>query len=368
MGVVISNQHVHKDALFVDNELEDCYPILAGKNNTMDDFVKYIKDGGWIDHLADSTFFATRKNSSRLRVYSVTFYTTGLLGHFVGEGKKLTRHDSASCSVRSSSVSTRDSYQAAVENFAEFYVNIEEKTCFKTDEMMAFLVSIVYPFYIISGSRKAQRAALNITADFDDDCSTDGGTNSEDADLSHLQELLLSTAAFFDESDLRKTLASRDWLGTLSRAVNECSLDVCICAVDQVNGTFPPVLVNTVARKRISLLNKSSKSNELDFLQLWSIEFEDALHNDIHRSLQAAEPMQLFAGQSFSDRSKTVLEVTHIFDEHDNHRYVLGVQMTVPQEGRSKQHMQYLRDTSLLIGHLIKTSSPRTPLENSAAH
>lgn len=78
--------------------------------------------------------------------------------------------------------------------------------------------------------------------------------------------------------------------------------------------------------------------------------------------------MQLFAGQSFSDRSKTVLEVTHIFDEHDNHRYVLGVQMTVPQEGRSKQHLQYLRDTSLLIGHLIKTTSPPTPAENSAAH
>lgn len=364
MGVVISHQ-AHKDALFVDSELEACYPAFAGKTNTIDEFVKYIKDGGWIDHLADSTFFATRKNSNKLRVFAVTFYTTGLLSQLVGGDKKLTRHDSAS--VRSSSVSTRDSYQAAVENFAEFYVNIEEKTCFKTDEMMAFLVSIVYPFYMISGSRKAERAALNMCED-SDDYTTDGDTSPEGTDINQLQELLLSTAAFFDETDLRRTLTSRDWLSTLCRAVNECSLDVCICRVDTITGLFPPVLVNNVARKRISLLNRSCKSQELDFLQLWSIEYEDALHVELHRSLQAAEPMQLFAGQSFSDRSKTVLEVTHIFDELDNHRFVLGVQMTVPQEGRSKQHLQYLRDTSLLIGHLIKTSSPPTPAENSAAH
>ena len=362
MGAVVSHHHGQKDVLFVDKELEDSHAVFTGRNNSTDDFVKYIKDGSWIDHLADSTFFSTHKRHFEMKVCTVTFYTTGLILQLVGSGEKKL----SSISSTSSSASTRDSYHAAVENFAEIYLNIEENTCFKTDEMMAFLISIVYPFYILSGSRKAKRTAMNLTTSFDDDeddCTTAEDATVEDADLGLLQELLLSTAAFFDESDLRKTLASQDWMYTLCRAVNECTLDVCICAVDPVTKTFPPVLISTVARKRIWLLNKSSKHEMLDFLQLWSIEYEEALNREINQNLLAAEPMQLFAAQSFSDRSKTVLEVTHIFDEQGVHRYVLGVQMTVPMQGRSKSHLQYLRGTSLLIAHLVKTSAPLTSVE-----
>ena len=359
MGVVVSNQ-AHQVSLFVDQELDQSYPIFMGKNNSMDEFVKYIKDGAWIDDLSISPYFSTRQFSSKMKSYTVTFYSIGMFSFLTGGDRKL----SHSNSVRTSSVSTRDSYQPSVEHFSEFYVNVEEKTCFKSDEMMAFLVSIVYPFYIQSGSRKAMHT-LDYTGSFEDDYVTHGDPSNDDVDVSQLQELLLSTAAFFDDADLYKTLSSREWMATLSRAINDCTLEVCICAVDSAH-TFPPILINSAARKRTSLLNKSSKARELDFLQLWSIEHEETVCTEIMHSLASAEPMRLTGYQLFPDRTKTVVDVTHVFDEHGAHRYVLGVQMNIPQEGKSPEHLSYLHNTCLLIAHLIKTSAPPTPAEHSS--
>lgn len=359
MGVVISNQ-MQKASLFVDKELEGCYPIFTGKNNSMDNFVRYIKDGCWIEDLSNSTYFSSRQHCGKGVIFTVTFYSVGLLGSF-GKETFLSLHGSGS--IRSSSVSTRDSYQASVENFSEFYVNVEEKTCFKGDEMMAFLVSIVYPFFLQSGSRKGL-TSREVSADFESLTVSGDGATGDDEDLGHLQEILLSTAAFFDDSDLRKTLSSRDWMTTLCRAVDDSALEVCICAVDSAH-TFPPVLINSAARKRLSVLNKSSKHHELDFLQVWSIEYEDILHKDVLRSLAFAEPMRLQGAQCFSDRSRTILDVTPIFDDQGVHRFVLGVQMNVPLEGRSSQHLQYLHNTSLLVAHLIKTSAPSPSCDNS---
>lgn len=354
MGVAVSHQLTYKDSLFINEELEECCPMFMSSSHSIGEFVKYIKDGCWIELLSQSEVFASRSRGSLAKSVPVTFYSTSVLSFFKVD--PFTQQGS----VRSSSTSTRDSCQGSVENFTEFYANIEERSPFKPDEMIAFVISIVYPLYLHSGKRP--RITKEDLPDFSSHTSCSERARNEEKELAQLQELLLSAAAYFDETDLRKTLSAKDWLKTLHSAVNDCPLNVCICEVDEARGTYPPALVNNVARKRISVLNKSHKFTQMDFLQLWSIEHEEELQSEVAHNLSTAQPMRLYSCQSFGSDLRTVLDVTHIHDEDGVHRYVLGVQMDIPQHGKSAAHLQYLHDTSLLIAHLIKCPAALTPL------
>jgi hypothetical protein len=149
-------------------------------------------------------------------------------------------------------------------------------------------------------------------------------------------------------------------MNTLNCAVNDCPLHVCICEIDAATGVLHPVLINNASRKRIHGLNKSHKHKELDFLQLWSIESEEILKNEVEKCFRSATPMRLYAVQG-AETSRTVLDVSYIFDAEGAQRYVLGVQMDIPEQGQSEKHLQYLRDTVLVISHIIKTDTHQGP-------
>lgn len=360
MGVAVSHQLTYKGSLFINEDLEECCPVFASSSNAMGEFVRYIKDGGWIELLSNSELFLFKNRVLKEKSIPVTFYSTSVLSFFKNDPLF-----SQQGSVRTSSSSTRDSRQGSVENFTDFYANIEDRSPFSPDEMIAFVASIVYPIYLNSGKRprvtKDDLLGLQIQLtppEYEYD-------KKEDKDIGQLQELLLSAAAFFDESELRKTLSGKDWLRTLNSAVNDCPLNVCICEVDEEKTRFPPVLINNVARKRVSTLNRSHKSqkySEMDFLQLWSIEHEEEIQAEIAHNLSTAQPMRLYSCQSTGSKNvRSVLDVVHIHDADGAHRFVLGVQMDIPEHGESATHLQYLRDTSLLIAHLIKCPAARTP-------
>jgi len=357
MGVTVSNQRHSERSLFVSADLSESAGRLASDRALLTEFARYIKDGSWIDLLGDSDYFTTRTLTKR-KCYPVTFYSNNVLPPSPLTNKIMRQN---STSIRSSSASTRDSYQGSVENFTEFYANIEERTCFAPDQMKSLLISLVYPFYCQTGERKAlfQRDASTLIEECDTIPDTFPDTAESKNDLLHFQDIMLSTAAYFDEHEIQETLLTQEWIRVLEQAVNDCTLNVCICEVvsDEKStaplGSVRPVLINNVARKRIHSLNRSFKHKELDFLEMWSIESEDLLKKEVDQALRSATPLRLSSVYSTA-RFKTVLEITHIFDSHGKHKYVLGVQMDVPEDGRSSKHLQYIKDSSLLIAQIIR--------------
>jgi hypothetical protein len=383
MGVSVSHQRKNKGSLFVDDELNTCRQLLTNNNLLTEDFARFIKDGSWIDLLEGSSHFTKQISTTEVKSLPVTFYSNAPVA-FNHLSAKIQRQSSNSVrSLRSSSTSTRDSAHSAVENFTEFYANIEEQTCFTPLQMLTFLVAIVYPLYHEAGERKAI-CEREITPRRVDDYESMPEVSKTNEDVVHLQvrslshqfrktvadhayrcsrqEMLLSTAAFFDENDINNTLLSGEWLNVLNCAVNDCPLHVCICEIDTETGALHPVLINNASRKRIHSLNKSSshQHKELDFLQLWSIENEEILKNELDKCFRGATPLRLYSLQSAED-CRTVLDVSYIFDADGTQRYVLGVQMTVPEQGQSAKHLQYLRDTALVICHIIKTETVMGP-------
>jgi hypothetical protein len=345
MGVIMSDQRAQAAGLFVTKDLENRALNLAASDEAVAEFIQFIKDGSWIDLLADPDYFQMQTRGVKAKSIPVTFYSNNSMP------KSPLRHSilsQSSNSVRTSSASTRDSYQSSVENFTEFYADLQERTCFSPDQMAAFLISIVYPLYGQMGERRAiteREASFELhDADF---CGQDN------PDITLLQELLLSVAAYFDERDLQEKIHSQDWVRTLDRAVNECSLDVCVCEVMD-GGKLLPVLVNDVARKRIQAMGNWCKGPAVPgALHLWSIEHEEILQDEVQRCVTTATPLQLYSVQAFN-HCRTTLQMSPVFDDPGRHRYVLGVQMDIPDDGRSVKHLQYLRDTSLLIAHVIR--------------
>lgn len=356
MGVTMSDQRAQAAGLFVTKDLQACATHLASNTDRIDDFIQYIKDGSWIDLLADPNFFQMQTRGGKLRLVPATFYSGSAIPVSPLRTKALMQ---GTHSVRTSSASTRDSCQSTMENFKEFYADLQERTCFQPDQLAAFLISIVHSLYDQTGERKA---ITESDALFDmntmDSYSYDAAENAEaNPDIALLQEMLLSVAAYFDGRDLFDKLISQEWLRTLDQAVNECSLDVCICEV-QDGGKLLPVMINNVARKRIQALHRSCKNLDApDFLHLWSIEHEDILQDELQRCIANAIPVQLFAVHALN-HCRTTLNLVHVFDAAGRHKYVLGVQMDVPEDGRSVKHLQYLRDTALMIAHVIQFSPP----------
>ena len=369
MGAVLSDQRKLHKSLFVDEELAECCPLLANSTQLTEDFVRYIKDGSWIDLLAESNYFTMQISTLKAQIHSVTFYHTSnnALSHLPIQVRSIKQ---SSSSMRSSSASTKDSYQGSVENFTDFYANIEEKTCFTQEQMASFLISIVYPLYGQLEIRQAlcERESL-IDYDENDPDFFSTPDHTQD-DVIQLQEMLLSTAAFFDEHDLHNTIESQDWIKILEEAVNECPLDVCICSVESHTNSLSPVLINNIARKRLYSISTKTRSRKqqkgLNFLELWSIESEDELENSITQNIRNAQPLRLQSHQIIA-QCRTILDITHIFDSNGMHRYVLGVKMNVPEDGQSEKHLQYLQDTVLLISHIIKPGKPTSARNSGSA-
>ena len=190
--------------------------------------------------------------------------------------------------------------------------------------------------------------------------SADDEHKAEENELTHFKDLLNGAIDSVSKSMIRKAITSNTWRDIMQGAVDDCPLAISICSVaKQSQHSYPAVYANKAARNQISDVLTSKKLQELSFMELWSITSIRTTEAPVLRSLSTPEPLQLFSQQCVGGR-RTILDITHIFDHSGVHRYVLGVQMDVPQNGMSKEHMLCLTDTALLVAHLINTGASAT--------
>lgn len=351
MGIGASVEDSTGTSLFVDHEMRECTKNFITNKEARKEFAKFIKDGFWIDLLHQNKLLFARSSHAKSKTYHVSFASAGMLSMPVNDLALF----SSSGSSRSSRSCSRETNVADLEGFSELYANVQDRTCFVHGDMVPFLFSVIFPLFM----KNAKHADTPFCSRDEDDVDELEGVCTElgaeeTVQMLRLQEILLGSAAFIDEADIWNSLTSAKWLDRLQWAIMDCSISICICSVERAPGSrgkaFHPVLVNHSAYKR-----SGSTMEHSDFLQLWAIEHDDLVRKEVTHSLEIAQPMRLISSQAAPKSTAVpVLDVTHIFDEHGTHRYVLGVLMDVPEEGTSVKHLQYLTDSALLISHLIK--------------
>lgn len=399
MGTVAAMQHgAHAESVFVDQDVKECAKTFATFAESRNDFVKFIKDGFWIDHLFQTKLLLHRSYLKKSTCFDVTF------------GKATKRRGSTDSTQRASISSSSKSSRArpispeSRGSFDELYANAEGCTYFSHEAMQSFLFAVISPLFVQN---------CKIYADLlqgEDNQAADDPVDlgREESEMLRLQEMLLGCAAYFDEHEHESALASAQWLHTLHTALMDCALGIIICRVDSSAGekSYPPVFTNAAAKRRDSLLRRSRPG---DLFEMWGMETDETTRVAMKECLAAAQPMRLLGkedrraaaapvnvasvaaadgadggrgsggtvesmltGESsgknaviMSPAVSTVLDITHIFDDAGVHRYVLGVQADVVDRSPGSAELRKLADSALLISHLVKC---RVQVEGGARH
>jgi hypothetical protein len=282
----------HGDGLFVDQSLLECAKAFTTIPESRRDFVRFIKDGYWVDYLPQTEILRSRSLRAKVAEFDVTF----------GSPRRAAAEGNLRASISSSTKSAK-SYETPElrGSFDEMYASVERRTCFAQDSIQAFLYSITCPLYL---ENCKNRSSLLQGEDepVDDDELRDLG--SEESEMHRLQEILLSSAAFSDEIELECSLSTPSWLGTLTAAINDCSHAVIICRVDATPAgcLFPAVLVNAAAHRRHAA-RLAFSPRDTDLCGLWQIDADESTRAAMDECLRRAQPVRLFSHHAKDLRS-----------------------------------------------------------------
>lgn len=349
MGTV-AGMSVRGEETFVNNNLQDCVKAFTSIPESRSDFVKFIKDGFWIDYLYQTKLLNYRSQRGKVHAFEVTFGAQRRVQIAAG----LRASGSTSSSRSTKSTGSPELYGS----FDELYANVEWRTCFAHDSMQAFLFSVICPLYL----QNCQVYDNLLHGDVQQDSSDEPcDLGNQEGEMLRLQEILLGSAAYYDEFELESALASSSWLNTLTSAITDCTFPVIICRVDANTDIdlqhttrtvmYPPVVINTAAQRRESFLHSLTVSPHPagDLCELWSLDADQATHTAIKECMRNAQPMQLFAKDSTA-----VLDITHVFDDAGAHHYVVCVLADGVDRRCLARELRNLSDSTLLISHLIK--------------
>ena len=389
MGTVAAVHHALNDGCLMDNmlidkELQDCAKAFVVVPESRSDFTSFLKDGFWSDYLLQTNLLYGRSKHAELKTFSATLRSVVV--------RKFNDVSLLASITASRASDSKDFHQSDTNGvFSELYANVEGRTCFAHEAMQSFLFSIICPLYLenCKDFEMLQHGEENV----DNDLPCELGHQSEE--MHRLQDILLGSAAYYDEFELTSALSSTSWLDAIRSALQDCELPIVICRVDtptaatstaassssiSMDKVFTPVLINTAAARRrdpitsssSSSSKKSSKHEQDLFCQLWGIGAEEKTSAEMSHCLQSAQPMRIVSVGEDNTRGKaaapSVLEVTHIFDDSGAHCYVLGMQMnlseapslgSVPSASLEKE-LRYLSDSALLVAHLLKPSASAT--------
>ena len=386
MGTVAAVHHALNDGCLMDNmlidkELQDCAKAFVVVPESRSDFTSFLKDGFWSDYLLQTHLLYARSKHAELKTFSATLRSVVV--------RKFNDVSLLASLTASRASDSKDFHQSDTNGvFSELYANVEGRTCFAHENMQSFLFSIICPLYLenCKDFEMLQQGEENV----DNDIPCELGHQSEQ--MHQLQDILLGSAAYYDEFELTSALSSTSWLDAIRSALQDCELPIVICRVDtttaatststaasSMDKVFTPVLINTAAARRrdpiisSSSSKKSSKHEQDLFCQLWGIGAEQKTSAEMSHCLQTAQPMRIVStGEDSTGRGKaaapSVLEVSHIFDDSGAHCYVLGMQMSLteapcPDSAPSaslEKELRYLSDSALLVAHLLKPSASAT--------
>jgi hypothetical protein len=282
----------HGDGLFVNQSLLECVKEFTTHPESRRDFVKFIKDGYWVDYLPQTELLRSRSLRAKVAEFDVTF----------GSPRRAAVEGNLRTSISGSTKSAK-SYETPElrGSFDEMYACVEGRTCFAQDSIQAFLFSIICPLYL-ANCKNNPSLVQGEEEPVDNDDPRDLG--SEESEMHRLQEILLSSAAFSDEIELECSLSTPTWLSTLTAAINDCSHAVIICRVDATPSgfLFPAVLVNAAAHRRHAA-RLALSPRDTDLCGLWQMDADESTRAAMDECLRRAQPVRLFSHHAKDLRS-----------------------------------------------------------------
>lgn len=240
-----------KDDIFLHATGKDVYSKFVHEENATHSFAQFVKNGHWLsilshhDHHASKLVSGTSPTSPKTNSthwIERNFTIPDSLSETVNE---FLIHSKINDSVLSANGSSRkvDEQRSAKSQFSESYQFDPQSAIFSLNEMSAVMCSILFPLYLQSeeyllwsDSRNNSPTKKNSTLFTDSGKDTvlpDERSEIPDeitgcADMEHMKHILLSTAAFLDESEIVSHFALGRSFEDAENAVACAALGVCI--------------------------------------------------------------------------------------------------------------------------------------------
>ena len=252
MGHGVSIQAIDTGSLFVDEDLIlGCKKLLENQSYRAS-FVSYIKSGAWVDSLKRWIPVSSRKITHDERIAfekDCILYAYKLPKSKSRYFEEILTYDSDKFSIKrvnskTSITSARTSssnswgspgFQHKLQSFEECYAHMEDCVTFEPSELLSLMFNIIYAQYKVSSEYTYFIKYGRDKRDGDENSSIQSALSHSAEDrliqTKHskvAQDILLSCAAFFDESDLLIALEMPNWIDCFPCAINDHTIGITI--------------------------------------------------------------------------------------------------------------------------------------------
>ena len=281
-GAVTTSNKQPVDDVFTQTALQAEFSKFIIQENAAISFALFVKNGHWLGMLThfdhcDHSKQVTPKSSIKRNTahwiylhYKITDELKTQIDEFLKQSK------SYEASVHASNSSKKSDRPTNLE-FHESYKYNPDTATFSINEMSAILCSILFPLYLGSEEyqhwkswlkAKSKKINGNFLASISTDqtnefssCATlDVDEENGTADVEHMKHILLSTAAFLDQSDLIAHLMRPTLFHDAQISVTSSNFGICIC-----NATSTVAAVAGTTIPTTSTSSSSSSNNNTEY-------------------------------------------------------------------------------------------------------
>lgn len=272
----------HVDNVFTQKKLKETYASFVKEENSMHSFAQFVKTGHWMSILSHFDHHdAINKQPKAPRTTNSPdvrwIYRTYLVTDQLKEQVDTFLHESTAMEAISSSSSSKKSWEEnkSVRSFHGAYKFNPETAAFSLHEMSSIMCCILFPLYLRSEEYRHWKAELvkkSKKSKADSAFSTSTSVQSHEVphseisgdhddvpgseDVEHMKHLMLSTAAFLDESDLAAHFTVSHFFQEAQTAVANTSFGICIYAGGADKADHPPIYANKAFEKMTGYSSK----------------------------------------------------------------------------------------------------------------
>lgn len=169
---------------------------------------------------------------------------------------------------------------------------------------------------------------------------------------SHVQQLLLGAAAFYDESHLVDILSTPWWCDSVRQTIDQTHISITVAAADNEEEGFPLVYANAAFEKLTGYGRAESLGRNLSFLQ--GPDTDSAEVDRLCEALKRQVPVvaQLVNYRKNGKAFHTLVTLVPVFDELGIFKYVVGVQYDLGAAVK-KGTVSSVADDARLIGDFL---------------
>jgi PAS domain S-box-containing protein len=279
MGGAVSTSFFKSDKVddvFTQTSLKQEYEKFVVEEHSVDSFAQFVKNGHWLgmlshfdhcDHSKGTSKPTTPKAASRnseLRWIYQQFIVIDQLKEPVDQFLKQSVI-SADAAHMTNNSSRKSWDKSRSPDFHESYKYNPESATFTLKEMSAMMCIILFPLYLgseeyqhwrawhVAKSKKiAGKYLASASGEHDFGMDSHGDEETGTPDVQHMKQILLSTAAFLDEAELKTHLHKSSLFEDAHGAITSSSFAIAICRAQSQKPNDRPVLFVNKAFERMT--------------------------------------------------------------------------------------------------------------------